>query len=103
MKLSEITIAVASELGIMPVHSRVQKLLKLKAIIDAVPYDPATAGPAQQEFVAESADAREGLGEAWDRVSLAITMGWDIPDTTIAALAMACADNARRMPKLFAD
>lgn len=95
MKLNELTFDRAEELGILPVHSRVEKLMKLKATIDAVPFDAATAEAAQCEFISESADAREGLGAAWDRIVLAISFGWDIPDSAIEALSAACAENAK--------
>ena len=103
MKLNEITTAQAAEMGILPAYSRAQKLLKIKTIIEAVPFDAAAAESAQEEFIAESNDAREGLGEAWDRMVLAITLGWDIPAGTISALAAKCAENAKKGAKIFAD
>ena len=103
MNLNELNTTQAEQLGILPAYCRAQKLLKLKAIVDAEPFDQSLAEQAQQEFIAESADAREGLGPAWDRVVLAITLGWDIPDNIIASLATACANNARNAPKLFSE
>jgi len=90
MELSEITTTQAAEWGILPAYSRAQALLKLKAIIEAEPYDASTAEPAQEEFIRQSADAREAFGEAWNRISLAITLGWAIPDSVIPRLAARC-------------
>jgi hypothetical protein len=103
MKLNEITTVSAEQMGILPAFARAQKLLKLKAIIEAVPFDPDKAESAQREFTSESEDAREGLGEAWDRVVLAIVWGWDIPQDTINALAAKCSENSQKCPKIFED
>lgn len=103
MKLNEITTATAEQLGILPVHSRIQRLSRLKSIIDATPFDQCRAEAAQNDFVFWSADAREGLGPDWDYVVLAITLGFDIPESAISRLAAQCAENIKNAPKLFED
>lgn len=102
MKLSEMNTTIAAELGILPAYSRAQKLLKLKAEIEAVPFDRPTAEEAQRVFTLESEDAHEGLGQAWDHVVLAIAYGWDIPCHAITALAERIRKNAQNSPRIFA-
>jgi hypothetical protein len=105
MKLNEINVTQAHAMGILPAWSRAQKLLRMKAEIESLvaAQNFACAEEMQRQYACESGDAREGLGSAWDRFSLAITLGWNLPESAIAAMATACAENAKKMPKIFAE